>query len=102
MFLFKYMGSLLTENNDDWPDFIENLQKDRKIWSRTDRILGREGADTRTSGSFNIAIFQAILLFGLETWVATPHINQILGGFHHRVERRIFGKITLRQAEGTW
>ena len=34
-------------------------------------------------------LFQANLLFGSETWVATPRIGRTLGGFHHRMDHRL-------------
>ena len=40
---------------------------------------------TRTSGHFNPAIVQAVLLFGADTWVATPWIGRLLGGFPPQV-----------------
>ena len=53
-------------------------------------------------GHFYLAIVQAILLFGAETWVVTPHIGQLLRGFHHRVERRILGKQPRQREERNW
>ena len=45
---FKYLGTLLAATYDDWPDDISNLRKSRTRWSHLARILGHEGADTRT------------------------------------------------------
>ena len=98
----KYLGHLLTLTDDDWPPYIFNLQKARKICSRMSRILGWEDTDDRTPGCFYIAIVQAILIFGTETWVVTPDIGQLLGVFHHRLVRWILGKQSLRWEEGNW
>ena len=97
---FKYLGRLLTETKDYWPEVIVNLQKARNIWSQLDQILGREGADTRTLGNFLVTVVQAILLFRLETWVVTHHIKWILGGLHSRVALRISGKMPRRWTDG--
>ena len=35
-------------------------------------------------------------------WLVTPRIKRILGGFHHRVARRISVKIPWKRIEGTW
>ena len=86
---FKYLGCPLIATDNDWPEIITNLQKARNIWARLSIILGREGADTRVSVRFYLTIVQADLLFSTETWVVTPHIGWLLGGFHHRVTRRI-------------
>ena len=83
-------------------NLIYHVEKARKSWYQLDRILGREGADTRTSGHFYITFVQAILLFRLEIWVVTPHIKRLLGYFHHRVDRGISGKMSRRRAEERW
>ena len=97
-----YVGKLLTATDDECLDGIDKLWMSIKIWYYLDRILGREGADTQMSGSFNVAVIQAILLFRLEMWEVTPCIKGMLGGSHNRVERRISGKMSRRQADGTW
>ena len=53
---FKYLGNLLTVTKYDWTEVIVDLQKARKIWSCLYIILGREGADPRTSGRFSLAV----------------------------------------------
>ena len=50
------------------------------LW-RMSRILSREGARLRVSGFFFKSLVQSVLLFGAETWVVTPRIGQVLGGF---------------------
>ena len=41
-------------------------------------------------------------MFRLETWVVTPHIRYMLGGFHHRVARRLLGYFQGRQEDEAW
>ena len=91
--LFKHMGRPLMATYDNWPEVIANIQNTRKSCSRMDLILGWEGADTRMLGHIYIAVVQSILLFGLETWVVTPHIKRIMGGFHQSVVQRILRKM---------
>ena len=38
---FKYLGRILTEGDDDWPEVAGNLAKARKSWGRLQRILSR-------------------------------------------------------------
>ena len=99
VFSFKYLGCLLTATNDNLPDFTSNFQKASNIWSRVAWILRWEGAGTRKLVRFYVAVVQDILLFGSETWMVNPRIKCLLGGFHHRVERRISGKMPQRQEE---
>ena len=86
---FKYLGRLLTAIENYWLAVLSNLWKTRKSWSQLDHISCPDIMDTRKPGRFYVAIVQAILLFGLERWVVMPRIKRLLGGFHHRVERRI-------------
>ena len=43
-----------------------------------------------------------ILIFALEVWVDTPRIMRYLGGFQHRVVRRITGKHQQQQYNWIW
>ena len=38
---------------------------------------------------FYVAVVQAVLLFGSETWVMTPCLEKSLMGFHHRLVGRM-------------
>ena len=67
VYSFKYLGRIMTAGDDDWPAVAGNLVKARKSWGRLARILSREGADKRVSGTFFKAVVQQVLLFGAET-----------------------------------
>ena len=62
----------------------------------------RKVAAPRVSGFFFKALVQALLLFGAETLVVTPHMGTALGGFHTQVERRLTGQLPRRTTDGTW
>ena len=47
----------MTAGDEDWPAVAGNLVKARKIWGRLVRILSREGADRRVSGT----LFKAVV-----------------------------------------
>ena len=79
-----------------------NLKNSRKSWAQLTRILGREGANLRVSGMFFKAVVQAVLLFGSDTWVMTPCMEQALGSFQHRVIQQITGKHPRSWEEGVW
>ena len=44
-----------------------------------------EGAEPRVSRFFFKSIIQSVLLFGAETWVVTPRMGLLLGGFQDQV-----------------
>ena len=89
---FKDLGKILTATDDDWPAVVENLGKARRSWGRFSQVLGREGADPKVSWVFYIAVTQAVLLFGLETWVLTPRMEKALDSFQSRITRKITGR----------
>ena len=99
---FTYLGRVMTAGDDDWPAVAENLAKARRSWGRLQRILRREGATPRVSGSFFKAVVQQVLLFGAETWVVTPKIDRSLSGFLHEEARRLTGWQAHRERDVDW
>ena len=79
---FKYLGRILTASDENWTSVVGNIWKARKIWSQLTSILGRYGAIPRVSGMLFKALVQAVLLFGLDTWVRTPCMVRDLGVFN--------------------
>ena len=96
------MGQILTALDDNFLAVVGNFRKLQKSWVRLTRILGREGASPRVSGTFFKEFVQAVIIFGLEAWVMNPCIGRALGGFQHRVSRRINGRQPKRQVDGIW
>ena len=99
---FKYLGTILTEGEDDWMAVTGNLGKARKSWGILQRILSREVATKRVSGDFFKAVVQQVLLFGAETWVVSPRMERALSSFIHGSARRITGRQPRRGWDGKW
>ena len=55
-----------------------------------------------TVGMFYVAVMQAVLLFGYDTWVLIPRLEKALEGFHHKATQRMVGMTPKRQRYGTW
>ena len=91
----------MTAGYDDWPAVVGNLWRVRKSWGRLLRILSREGAYPKVSGYFFKAVTQAVLLFGVDTWVITPRMEWALSSFQHRVARRLTGRHPRRRGGGS-
>ena len=92
----------MAAGDNDWLAVGGNLGKARKSWGRLSWIMSREGADPKVSGNFYKAVAQAVLLFGAETWVLTPRMEQALDSFQHRVASSITGKQSWRRTDGRW
>ena len=71
---FKYLGRLLTSQDDDFPALYKNLAKSRKRWGMVSRVLCQEGANPRAMAMFYKAVLQAVLFYGSETWVITDRM----------------------------
>ena len=92
----------MAAGDDDNTAVAGSFRNARKSWTRTTRILGREGADSWISSLFFKLVVQAVFLFGLETWVLTPCMERALGSFQHRVVQWITGRQPRRQRERGW
>ena len=96
----KYLGRVISETDNEWTAVVRILEREKTVWSRISRILSREGSKPLVSGFFFKAVIQAVLLFGAETWVATPCMGKALGGFQTQVKRRLTGQLLWRKTEG--
>ena len=45
---------------------------------------------------------QQVLLFGADTWVVSPMMEQVLSAFTHGVERRLTGRQLGKGRDGKW
>ena len=81
------------------PEVVSNLRKARQKGVHLTIVLSREGSVARTLGQIYFLVVQPVMLYDLETWEMTPQIGRVLGGFHHRVERRLTGSQTQRDRD---
>ena len=99
---FKYLGRVLLVADYDWPSVVHNIQRSQQKWVRLSWVLIREDAYARTLGRIYVAVVQAVILYGLETWVVSPCIGSVLGEFHHRMARRLMGRKPQIGWDGGW
>ena len=45
---FKYLGRVIIESDNDWPEVVANLRNAQKKWACLLRVMGWEGADAHT------------------------------------------------------
>ena len=99
---FKYLGRVVSEDDDDSPAIETNLKKARMRWAMFKRLLTRENASRRVMGHFYKAIVQSVLLYGSETWVISTANMRKLSSFHHGCARFISHRHIKPDDEGTW
>ena len=64
---FRYLGRILTEDDDDSRCIEDQLNRARSRWWRMAKLLKREGANLFQIGRFYMAVVQAVLLYGSES-----------------------------------
>ena len=86
---FKCLGIVLLALDDDCSELVHKIWREWQKWEHLSRVLIREGADAHTLGIIYVAVFQVVMLYGLETWVMSPCIGVVWGGLRHRVIHRL-------------
>ena len=86
MEVFKYLGRLLVQDDDDIQAIRAQLRKTRGTWAHVGQVLRVENAPPRIAAKFYKALVQAVLLHGSETWVlstaALASLEALVEGFH--------------------
>ena len=96
------MGQVILAADGNWPAVVSKFLMMKAVWKRMTIILSREGAESRVSGFFFKLVVQEVLLFGAETWVVTPHMGRVLGGFQDQVAWWLEGRLPRRKTDGKW
>ncbi len=90
--VYKYLGWMMAQDNDDTQAVRAQLWKARATWARVEKVLQGENTPPTVAAKFYLAIIQAILLYGSETWVISPQAMAQLEGFHIRAAWRMAQK----------
>ena len=99
---FRYLGRTLDQTDDDWTEVRRNIVRARFFWWGLGTLLQWEGADPRVAEIFYRAVVQAILMYGLETWVLLAEMEKKVEGAQTGFLRQITGKQVWRIVDGAW
>ena len=99
---FNCLRQTLSSSKDNWLAVEHSLRQAREKWGRLVKLLRRDGVDIITEGIFYVAVVQVVLLFGSETLVITPQMDNYLEDFHHSAVRRLAVMVPKHQQDGTW
>ncbi len=101
--LFKYLGRLLAQDNDDAQVIQQQMRKARGVWAQVGQVLRGENVMPRVAAKFYVAVIQAILLYGSETWSLSASALARLEGFQIHVVYKLAWKHRPRQgAHHVW
>ena len=89
MEVFKYLGRLLAQDDDNTQVIRVQLRKARGTWARVGQVLQAENVPPRVAVKFYKAVVQAVLLYGSKTWVLSTAALVSLEGFHIRAAYRM-------------
>ena len=98
--VFKYLGHLLSMEDDDAQAVRLQLAKAPATWARVGKVLRAENASPRVAGYFYKAVVQSVLLFGSESWNLGPALLARLEGFHIRCSYRMSRRHRPRRGPG--
>ena len=88
---FKYLGRIVSYDDNDTPAIRRNTKKARRQWGQFRKELERESVPPRVAGTFYQAIVAFVLLYGSKSWVVSPSALRELEGFHVEAARRLTG-----------
>ena len=101
--VFKYLGRLLAQDDDDVQAVRNQIRKARSTWARIGQVLKGENTPPKISAKFYKAIIQSVLLYGSETWNVTGLALRQLQGFHIRAAYRMaIINVPKRGSNNTW
>ncbi len=95
--VFRYLGCLLSQDDNDTQAVWSQLCKAHGTWARVGQVLRRENAPPGVSAKLYKAIVLSVLLYGSETWVLSPAVLARLEGFHIRAAYQMAKKYVPRR-----
>ena len=99
---FKYLGRVLTHNDNDLAAIERQLKKARGVWGKIGKIIRKKSnCNPRIMSIFYKVIVQTVLLYGSESWVMSSLARNKVNAFHNRCSRFITGRHIKLDGE-TW
>ena len=99
---FKYLGRVLDESDNDTKCIDTQIKKLRSRWWRVSMVLKRVGAKARVMARFYLAVVQAVLLYGSDSWTISKRNLAKLNVFHRRAVRHMTGQHIRKGDDGSW
>jgi hypothetical protein len=95
--VYKYLGWMMAQDDVNAQAIRAQLRKARVTWAWFGKVLRGENTSPTIAAKFYLAVVQAVLLYGSETWVISPQAMARLEGFHIRAAWRMAQRHKPRQ-----
>jgi hypothetical protein len=82
----------MDRNDNDWPAIQCATSWAQSVWGQLQHLLEKDYVGLKSMSSFYRSVVQAILLYGLESWVLMAVMKWTLQSFHQSVLRYLPGK----------
>ncbi len=87
--VFKYLGRMMVQDNNEIQAVRHQLRKARGTWARVGQVLRSKNTTPQVAAKLYKAVVQAVLLYGSEMWNLTKAVLAQLEGFHVRAAYRM-------------
>ena len=91
---------MIMYNNNDWAYLYSNLRKAHRRKGVVLNVLVKTGVTIKYQSMMYKAVFQAVLMYGSESWVAKDMIITILEVFYYRIAGQVAGMTSRRGDRG--
>lgn len=90
---FKYLGSLITSNNENPLEIKDRIKAGNKAYYSLQKLLKSRFLTRTSKKRIYRTILRPVVLYGGETWVMTKKEEEGLNTWERKVLRRIYGPV---------
>lgn len=90
---FKYLGSIVTDNNDIMPEIKQRLNAGNRSFFALKKLLRSKVITRKTKLRVYKTIIRPTVIYGSETWTLTQKQEKMLITWERKILRAIFGPI---------
>jgi len=99
---FKYLGTLITDSNDEMEESRARILAGNKAYSSLQTIFRSEQIHRNNKIRLHKTLTKPILCYGSVTWTLPQTAEQMLNTFERKILRRIYGRTQEGGTLGSW
>jgi sorting nexin-29 len=96
---FKYLGSLLTESNENSLEIKERIKAGNKAYYSMQHLLKSRLLSRKSKIRIYRTVLRPVVMYASETWVMTTKDEYMLNCWERKILRRIYGAVN---DQGEW